>query len=232
MADFIKDISPKTGGAGITPVTITLTGKHTGREQRTATRTITFEGTTGTKNKVMTIVQAGAPVSFTPLNNITDITVESGQNIVLEGYGNGDTLRFSSTDISDYIGTQVKVELIEDVTNVTTAHTITITEVEGSNNEQFKGVVNNITLGKTNRYKFKITFLRVNTATSGSIEIDFDDFICFVNCIPSLAGADITESGATPTVNFTADETEKTVKVGSKKGFSITENSTAVPGVG
>ena len=231
MADFIKDISPKTGGAGITPVTITLTGKHTGREQRTATRTITFEGTTGTKNKVMTIVQAGAPVSFTPLNNITDITVESGQNIVLEGYGNGDTLRFSSTDISDYIGTQVKVELIEDVTNVTTAHTITITEVEGSNNEQFKGVVNNITLGKTNRYKFKITFLRVNTATSGSIEIDFDDFAYFVNCIPSLADADITESSSTSTVNFTADETEKTVQVGAKKGFSIPEGVTEHPSV-
>ena len=179
----------------------------------------------------MTIVQAGAPVSFTPLNNITDITVESGQNIVLEGYGNGDTLLFSSTDISDYIGTQVKVELIEDVTNATTAHTITITEVEGSNNEQFKGVVNNITLGKTNRYKFKITFLRVNTATSGSIEIDLDNIVYFVNCIPSLAGADITESSSTSTVNFTADETEKTVKVGAKKGFSITNDSIQVPSV-
>lgn len=231
MADFIKDISPKTGGAGITPVKITLTGKHTGREQRTATRTITFEGTTGTKNKVMTIVQAGAPVRFTPLNNITNITVESGQNIVLEGYGNGDTLRFSSTDISDYVGTQVKVELIEDVTNATTAHTITLTEVEGSHYEQLECVVNNITLGKTNRYKFKITFLRVNTATSGSIEIDFDDFAYFVNCIPSLASADITESGATPTVNFTADETEKTVTVGAKKGFSITEDISEHPGV-
>ena len=231
MADFIKDISPKTGEAGIIDVTITLTGKHTGREQRTATRTITFEGTTGTKNKVMTIVQAGAPVSFTPLNNITDITVESGQNIVLEGYGNGDTLRFSSTDISDYVGTQVKVELIEDVTNATTAHTITLTEVEGTHYEQLECVVNNITLGKTNRYKFKITFLRVNTATSGSIEIDFDDFIYFVNCIPSLASADITESGATPTVNFTADETEKTVKVGAKKGFSITNDSIQAPSV-
>ena len=231
MADFIKDISPKNGEAGITNVTITLTGKHTGREQRTATRTITFEGATGTKNKVMTIVQAGAPVSFTPLNNITDITVESGQNIVLEGYGNGDTLRFSSTDISDYVGTQVKVELIEDVTNATTAHTITLTEVEGSHYEQLECVVNNITLGKTNRYKFKITFLRVNTATSGSIEIDFDDFAYFVNCIPSLASADITESGATPTVNFTADETEKTVKVGAKKGFSITNDSIQAPSV-
>ena len=231
MADFIKDISPKNGEAGITDVTITLTGKHTGREQRTATRTITFEGTTGTKNKVMTIVQAGAPVSFTPLNNITDITVESGQNIVLEGYGNGDTLRFSSTDISDYVGTQVKVELIEDVTNATTAHTITLTEVEGSHYEQLEGVVNNITLGKTNRYKFKITFLRVNTATSGSIEIDLDNIVYFVNCIPSLAGADITESSSTPTVNFTADETEKTVKVGAKKGFSITKDSIQAPSV-
>ena len=231
MADFIQSISPTTGGAGIIPVKIVLTGKHTGREQRTATRTITFEGTTGTKNKVMTIVQAGAPVSFTPLNNITDITVESGQNIVLEGYGNGDTLRFSSTDISDYVGTQVKVELIEDVTNATTAHTITLTEVEGTHYEQLECVVNNITLGKTNRYKFKITFLRVNTATSGSIEIDLDDFAYFVNCIPSLASADITESGATPTVNFTADETEKTVKVGSKKGFSITNDSIQVPSV-
>lgn len=231
MADFIKDISPKTGGAGIIPVTITLTGKHTGREQRTATRTITFEGVTGTTNKVMTIVQAGAPVSFTPLNNITDITVESGQNIVLEGYGNGDTLHFSSTDISDYVGTQVKVELIEDVTNATTAHTITLTEVEGSHYEQLECVVNNITLGKTNRYKFKITFLRVNTATSGSIEIDLDDFAYFVNCIPSLADADITESSSTSTVNFTADETEKTVKVGSKKGFSIPEGMTEHPSV-
>ena len=231
MADFIQNISPKTGEAGITDVTITLTGKHTGREQRTATRTITFEGTTGTTNKVMTIVQAGAPVSFTPLNNITDITVESGQNIVLEGYGNGDTLRFSSTDISDYVGTQIKVELIEDVTNATTAHTITLTEVEGTHYEQLECVVNNITLGKTNRYKFKITFLRVNTATSGSIEIDLDDFAYFVNCIPSLASADITESGATPTVNFTADETEKTVKVGAKKGFSITNDSIQAPSV-
>ena len=231
MADFIQSISPTTGGAGIIPVKIVLTGKHTGREQRTATRTITFEGATGTKNKVMTIVQAGAPVSFTPLNNITDITVESGQNIVLEGYGNGDTLRFSSTDISDYVGTQVKVELIEDVTNATTAHTITLTEVEGSHYEQLECVVNNITLGKTNRYKFKITFLRVNTATSGSIEIDLDNFAYFVNCIPSLASADITESGATPTVNFTADETEKTVKVGAKKGFSITNDSIQAPSV-
>ena len=231
MADFIQNISPKTGEAGITDVTITLTGKHTGREQRTATRTITFEGTTGTTNKVMTIVQAGAPVSFTPLNNITDITVESGQNIVLEGYGNGDTLRFSSTDISDYVGTQVKVELIEDVTNATTAHTITLTEVEGTHYEQLECVVNNITLGKTNRYKFKITFLRVNTATSGSIEIDLDDFAYFVNCIPSLAGADITESSSTSTVNFTADETEKTVKVGAKKGFSITNDSIQAPSV-
>ena len=231
MADFIKSILPTTGKAGVTNVQITLKGKHTGREQRTATRTITFEGATGTKNKVMTIVQAGAPVSFTPLNNITDITVESGQNIVLEGYGNGDTLRFSSTDDRNYIGTQVKVELIEDVTNVTTARTITLTEVAGSNNEEFEGVVNNITLGKTNRYKFKITFLRVNTATSGSIEIDLDNFAYFVNCIPSLAGADITESSSTPTVNFTADETEKTVKVGAKKGFSITNDSIQAPSV-
>ena len=231
MADFIQSILPTTGEAGITDVKITLKGKHTGREQRTATRTITFEGATGTKNKVMTIVQAGAPVSFTPLNNITDITVESGQNIVLEGYGNGDTLHFSSTDISDYVGTQVKVELIEDVTNATTAHTITLTEVEGSHYEQLECVVNNITLGKTNRYKFKITFLRVNTATSGSIEIDLDNIVYFVNCIPSLAGADITESSSTPTVNFTADETEKTVTVGSKKGFSITNDSIQVPSV-
>ena len=231
MADFIKSILPTTGKAGVTNVQITLKGKHTGREQRTATRTITFEGDTGTKNKVMTIVQAGAPVSFTPLNNITDITVESGQNIVLEGYGNGDTLRFSSTDDRNYIGTQVKVELIEDVTNATTARTITLTEVVGSNNEEFEGVVNNITLGKTNRYKFKITFLRVNTATSGSIEIDLGNIVYCVNCIPSLAGADITESSLTPTVNFTADETEKTVKVGAKKGFSITNDSIQAPSV-
>lgn len=231
MADFIQNISPTTGKAGITDVKITLTGKHTGREQRTATRTITFEGTTGTKNKVMTIVQAGAPISFTPLNNITDITVESGQNIVLEGYGNGDTLRFSSTDDSDYIGTQVKVELIEDVTNATTARTITLTEVEGSNHGEFEGVVNNITLGKTNRYKFKITFLRVNTTTSGSMEIDLDDIAYYANFIPSTAGADITESSSTSTVNFTADETEKTVKVGAKKGFSITNDSIQVPSV-
>lgn len=231
MADFIQNITPTTGKAGITNVKITLTGKHTGREQRTATRTITFEGTTGTTNKVMTIVQAGAPVRFTPLNNITDITVESGQNIVLEGYGNGDTLSFSSTDDASYIGTQAKVELTEDVTNVTTARTITLTEVAGSNNGEFEGVVNNITLGKTNRYKFKITFLRVNTTTSGSMEIDLDDIAYYANFIPSLAGADITESGATPTVNFTADETEKTVTVGAKKGFSITNDSIQVPSV-
>ena len=228
MADFIKSVLPTTGEAGITDVNITLTGKHTGREPRTASRTITFEGDTY-KDKLMRIVQAGAPVRFTPLNNITGITVESGQNIVLEGYGNGDTLRFSSTDDSDYIGTQVKVELIEDVTNVTTAHTITLTEVAGSNNKEFEGVVNNITLGTTNRYKFKITFLRVNTTTSGSMEIDLPDFVYYVNFIPSLAGADITESGATPTVNFTADETKKTVKVGAKKGFSITNNSIEGP---
>lgn len=231
MADFIQSILPTTGEAGITDVTITLKGKHTGREQRTATRTITFEGTTGTKNKVMTIVQAGAPVRFTPLNNITNTTVESGQNIVLEGYGNGDTLTFTSTDDASYIGTQAKVELTEDVTNATTAYTITITEVEGSNNEEFKGVVNNITLGKTNRYKFKITFLRVNTTTSGSMEIDLDDIVYYANFIPSLAGADITESSSTSTVNFTADETEKTVKVGAKKGFSIPEGVTEHPSV-
>lgn len=231
MADFIQNISPTTGKAGIADVKITLTGKHTGREQRTATRTITFEGATGTKTKIMSIVQAGAPISFTPLNNITDITVESGQNIVLEGYGNGDTLRFSSTDDSDYIGTQVKVELIEDVTNATTARTITLTEVEGSNHGEFEGVVNNITLGKTNRYKFKITFLRVNTTTSDSMEIDLDNIVYYANFIPSLAGADITESSSTSTVNFTADETEKTVKVGAKKGFSITNDSIQVPSV-
>lgn len=229
MADFIKDITPKTGGAGVTDVKITLTGKHTGREQRTATRTIIFEGTSVAKTKVMKIVQAGAPVKFTPVNNITDITVESGQNIVLEGYGNGETLRFSSTDDRDYIGTQVKVELIEDVTNATTAHTITLTEQEGSNNEVFEGVVNNITLGETNRYKFKITFLKVNTTTSGSMEIDLDDIAYFANFIPSTAGADITEDQTT--VNFTADETEKTVKVGAKKGFSITKETIERQGV-
>lgn len=231
MADFIKNIQPTTGNAGITDVKITLTGKHTGREQRTATRSITFETTTDPAYKVMKIVQAGAPVSFTPLNNITEIIVESGQNIVLEGYGNGDTLRFSSTDDRDYIGTKVKVELIEDVTNATTAHTITLTAVAGSNNEEFEGVVNNITLGKRNRYKFKITFLRVNTTTSGSMEIDLDDIAYYVNFIPSLADADITESSSTPTVNFTADETEKTIKVGAKKGFAITNDSIEVQSV-
>ena len=230
MADLIKDIVPKTGEAGITDVKITLTGKHTGREQRTATRTITFEGTTAASTKVLKIIQAEAPVRFTPLNNITDITVESGQNIVLEGYGNGETLTFSSTDDASYIGTQAKVELTEDVTNATTERTITLTEQEGSNNEVFEGVVNNITLGKTNRYKFKITFLRVNTTTSGSLEIDLDNIVYYANFIPSTAGADITEDQTT--VNFTADETEKTVKVGAKKGFSITENEIQVPGVG
>lgn len=231
MADFIKDISPKTGGAGITDVKITLTGKHTGREQRTATRTITFEGTTVAKTKVMKIVQAGAPVRFTPLNNITNITVESGQNIVLEGYGNGETLTFTSTDDASYIGTQAKVELTEDVTNATTAYTITITEAPGSDSTSFLGTVPNINLGKTNRYKFKITFLKVSTATTGSIEIDLDDIAYYANFIPSTAGADITESDATPTVNFTADETEKTVKVGAKKGFSITEDIIEHPGI-
>lgn len=64
------------------------------------------------------------------------------------------------------------------------------------------------------------------------MEIDLDNIAYYANFIPSLADADITESSSTSTVNFTADETEKTVKVGAKKGFSITENSTAVPGVG
>lgn len=63
------------------------------------------------------------------------------------------------------------------------------------------------------------------------MEIDLDDIAYYANFIPSLAGADITESGATPTVNFTADETEKTVTVGAKKGFSITNDSIQVPSV-
>ena len=63
------------------------------------------------------------------------------------------------------------------------------------------------------------------------MEIDLDDIAYYANFIPSLASADITESSSTSTVNFTADETEKTVQVGAKKGFSIPEGVTEHPSV-
>ena len=111
MADFIKDISPKNGEAGITNVTITLTGKHTGREQRTATRTITFDSTNVAKTKVMKIVQAGAPITTTASGDTT-LTVEIGQKIILKGYSNSSTLRIETNDM-DYDGGTVSYFLSE-----------------------------------------------------------------------------------------------------------------------
>ena len=111
MADFIKEILPETGGAGITDVKITLTGKHTGREQRTATRTITFESNNVARTKVMKIVQAGAPITTTASGDTT-LTVEIGQKIVLEGYSNSSTLSIETNDM-DYDGDTVSYLLSE-----------------------------------------------------------------------------------------------------------------------
>ena len=223
MADFIKDISPKTGGAGIIPVNITLTGKHTGREQRTATRTITFEGATGTKNKVMTIVQAGAPITTTASGDTT-LTVENGQKIVLKGYSNSSTLSIETND-RDYDGDTVEYVIREadDIDTLISYMKLT----EGGN--KFAGTIPNISKGKANRYSYTLTF--TECVSRGSFTFTVNTVTYNVTVIPSLASADITESGATPTVNFTADETEKTVKVGAKKGFSMTKDSIQAPSV-
>lgn len=221
MADFIQNISPTNGGAGVTDVKITLTGKHTGREQRTATRTITFEGTTGTKNKVMTIVQAGAPITTTASGDTT-LTVENGQKIVLKGYSNSSTLSIETNDM-DYDGDTVEY-VISDANDIDTLIS-NIKLTEGGNT--FSGTIPNISKGKANRYSYTLTF--TECVRTGSFTFTVNTVTYNVTVIPSLAGADITESGATPTVNFTSDETEKTVKVGAKKGFSIPESVTEHP---
>ena len=223
MADFIQSITPTTGGAGIIPVKIVLKGKHTGREQRTATRTITFEGTTGTKNKVMTIVQAGAPITTTASGDTT-LTVENGQKIVLKGYSNSSTLSIETND-RDYNGDTVEYVISEANDIDTLISNMKLTE----GGDKFAGTIPNISKGKANRYSYTLTF--TECVSMGSFTFTVNTVTYNVTVIPSLAGADITESGATSTVNFTADETEKTVKVGSKKGFSITNDSIQVPSV-
>ena len=95
--------------------------------------------------------------------------------------------------------------------------------------DKFAGTIPNISKGKANRYSYTLTF--TECVSMGSFTFTVNTVTYNVTVIPSLAGADITESGATSTVNFTADETEKTVKVGSKKGFSITNDSIQVPSV-
>ena len=223
MADFIQSITPTTGGAGITPVKIVLTGKHTGREQRTATRTITFEGATGTKNKVMTIVQAGAPITTTASGDTT-LTVENGQKIVLKGYSNSSTLSIETND-RDYDGDTVEYVISEANDIDTLISNMKLTE----GGDKFAGTIPNISKGKANRYSYTLTF--TECVSMGSFTFTVNTVTYNVTVIPSLAGADITESGATSTVNFTADETEKTVNVGAKKGFSITNDSIQAPSV-
>ena len=223
MADFIQSISPTTGGAGITPVKIVLTGKHTGREQRTATRTITFEGATGTKNKVMTIVQAGAPVTTTASGDTT-LTVENGQKIVLKGYSNSSTLSIETNDM-DYDGDTVEYVIREANDIDTLISNMKLTE----GGDKASGTIENISKGQANRYSYTLTF--TECVSRGSFTFTVNTVTYNVTVIPYLASADITESGATPTVNFTADETEKTVKVGAKKGFSILEGVTEHPSV-
>lgn len=223
MADFIQSIFPLTGEAGITNVKITLKGKHTGREPRTATRTITFEGTTGTKNKVMTIVQAGAPITTTASGDTT-LTVENGQKIVLKGYSNSSTLSIETNDV-DYDGDTVEYVISEANDIDTLISNIKLTE----GGDKFAGTIPNISKGQANRYSYTLTF--TECVSKGSFTFTVNTVTYNVTVIPSLAGADITESGATPTVNFTSDETEKTVKVGANKGFSITENISEHPGV-
>lgn len=223
MADFIQNITPTTGEAGITNVTITLKGKHTGREQRTATRTITFEGDTGTKNKVMTIVQAGAPITTTASGDTT-LTVEIGQKIVLKGYSNSSTLSIETNDM-DYDGDTVSYVLSEIGDDAPAMSDVKLTE----GGDTASGTIPNISKGQANRYSYTLTF--TECVSRGSFTFTVNTVTYNVTVIPSLAGADITESGATPTVNFTADETEKTVKVGAKKGFSITNDSIQVPSV-
>ena len=224
MADFITSISPTTGEAGITPVKIVLTGKHTGRKQRTATRTITFEGTTVAKTKIMKIVQAGAPITTTASGDTT-LTVEIGQKIVLKGYSNSSTLSIETDDM-DYDGGTVSYFLSEIGDDTPAVSSVKLTE----GGDTASGTIPDISKGEANRYTYTLTFDACNTR--GDFTFTVNTVTYNVTVPPSLAGADITESDATPTVNFTEDETEKTVKVGAKKGFSITEDATVHPGVG
>lgn len=223
MADFIQSILPTTGEAGITDVKITLKGKHTGREQRTATRTITFESNNVANHKVMTIVQAGAPITTTASGDTT-LTVEIGQKIVLKGYSNSSTLSIETNDM-DYDGDTVSYVISEANDIDTLISNMKLTE----GGDKASGTIPNISKGQANRYSYTLTF--TECVSSGSFTFTVNTVTYNVTVIPSLAGADITESGATPTVNFTADETEKTVKVGSKKGFSITNDSIQIPSV-
>ena len=223
MADFIQSITPTTGGAGIIPVKIVLKGKHTGREQRTATRTITFESNNVAKTKVMKIVQAGAPITTTASGDTT-LTVEIGQKIILKGYSNSSTLRIETNDM-DYDGGTVSYLLSEIGDDAPVLNSVKLTE----GGDTASGTIENISKGQANRYTYTLTFDVCNT--SGDFTFTVNTVTYNVTVIPSLAGADITESSSTPTVNFTADETEKTVTVGSKKGFSITEDISEHPGV-
>lgn len=221
MADFIQSILPTTGEAGITDVNITLTGKHTGREQRTATRTITFESNNVANHKVMTIVQAGAPITTTASGDTT-LTVEIGQKIVLKGYSNSSTLSIETNDM-DYDGDTVSYVLSEIGDDAPAMSDLKLTE----GGDKASGTISNISKGQTNRYSYTLTF--TECVSSGSFTFTVNTVTYNVTVIPSLAGADITENQTT--VNFTADETEKTVKVGAKKGFSITNDSIQVPSV-
>lgn len=221
MADFIQNIFPTTGEAGVTDVTITLKGKHTGREQRTATRTITFESNNVANHKVMTIVQAGAPITTTASGDTT-LTVEIGQKIVLKGYSNSSTLSIETNDM-DYDGDTVSYVLSEIGDDAPAMSDLKLTE--GGDNAS--GTIQNISKGQTNRYSYTLTF--TECVSDGSFTFTVNTVTYNVTVIPSLAGADITENQTT--VNFTADETEKTVKVGAKKGFSITNDSIQVPSV-
>ena len=221
MADFIQSILPTTGEAGITDVTITLKGKHTGREQRTATRTITFESNNVANHKVMTIVQAGAPITTTASGDTT-LTVEIGQKIVLKGYSNSSTLSIETDDM-DYDGDTVSYVLSEIGDDAPAMSDLKLTE----GGDKASGTIPNISKGQTNRYSYTLTF--TECVSDGSFTFTVNTVTYNVTVIPSLAGADITENQTT--VNFTAGETEKTVTVGSKKGFSITEDISEHPGV-
>lgn len=214
MADFIQNISPTTGEAGITNVTITLTGKHTGREPRTDKRTITFEGNNAATNKVLTIVQAGAPITTTASGDTT-LIVEIGQKIVLEGYSNSSTLRIETDDM-DYDGDTVSYILSEIGDDAPVFSSVKLTE----GGDTASGTIENISNGQANRYSYTLTF--TECVSRGSFTFTVNTVTYNVTVIPSLAGADITENQTT--VKFTADETEKTVKVGAKIGFSITED--------
>lgn len=221
MADFIQNIFPTTGGAGITDVKITLTGKHTGREQRTATRTITFDSNNFVNPKGMKIVQAGAPITTTASGDTT-LTVEIGQKIVLKGYSNSSTLSIETNDM-DYDGDTVSYVLSEIGDDAPAMSDVKLTE--GGNNAS--GTIPNISKGQANRYSYTLTF--TECVSRGSFTFTVNTVTYNVTVIPSLADADITERQTT--VNFTADETEKTVKVGAKKGFSITNDTITVPSV-